>query len=63
MQREKVCDQRLHEARENKTPEWQMSDLDTVLTQLKKNKSRDPLDLQMNCFSLKTQDMMLKLQP
>ena len=63
MQREKVCDQRLQEARENKTPEWQMSDLDTVLTQLKKNKSTIHLVLQTNCFSLKTQDMMLKLQP
>ena len=42
-QREKLCDERLQEASENKTPPWDMEDVNIVLKQLKPNKSRDPL--------------------
>ena len=41
--KEKLCEKLLKVARNNKTPEWKMKDLDKVLKQLKHNKSRDPL--------------------
>ena len=43
--KEKLCQKRLEVARNNKTPEWNMKDLEKVLKQLKTNKSRDPLGL------------------
>ena len=49
-EREKLCDQRLLEAQENKTPEWTTKELDIVLKQLKNNKSKDPLDLPNELF-------------
>jgi hypothetical protein len=50
MQREDLCDQRLKEAHEHKTPEWSMEDLVIVLKQLKNNKSRDPLGFANELF-------------
>ena len=50
MQREQLCDERLKEASENKTPPWDMEDVNTVLKQLKLNKSRDPLGLGNELF-------------
>ena len=62
MQREHVCEQRLEEARQNITPEWNMSDLDTVLTQLKDKNHTIHLALQMNFFSQIILVDMSKLQ-
>ena len=50
LQRETLCQNNLEEAREVKTPEWTMSDLNTVLKQLKNNKSRDPLGFPNELF-------------
>ena len=50
MQREQLCDKRLEEAQENKTPDWSMEDLETVLKQLKNNKSRDPMGFANELF-------------
>ena len=44
MQRENLCDKRLEAAQRNKTREWNLNELETVLKQLKNNKSKDPLD-------------------
>ena len=41
--KEELCKLRLKLASKNKTPPWTMAQLETVLNQLKKNKSRDPL--------------------
>ena len=43
MQREQLCKERLKKAQEVKTPSWTMSELNTVLKQLKSKKSREPL--------------------
>ena len=50
VQRENLCDLRLQEAQENKTPEWTMKELELVLKQLKNNKSKDPLDMPNELF-------------
>ena len=50
LQRENLCDQRLQEARNKKTPEWTEKELNIVLKQLKNNKSKDPLDLPNELF-------------
>ena len=49
-QREALCDRRLKEAQENKTPDWSVKQLEVVLKQLKNNKSKDPLDLPNEIF-------------
>ena len=41
--KEKLCKMRLKLATKNKTPPWRMEQLDTVLKELKRNKSRDPM--------------------
>ena len=43
--KELLCEKLLTAAKANKTPPWEMKDLDKVLKKLKKNKSRDPLGL------------------
>ena len=43
--KEALCEKLIEVARANKTPPWEMKHLDKVLKNLKKNKSRDPLDL------------------
>ena len=50
MQREQLCKDRLKEAQEIKTPNWTMIELNTVLKQLKNNKSRDPLGFANELF-------------
>ena len=50
MQRENLCNVRPKEASENKTPPWNMSDLEEVLKRLKLNKSRDPMGLSNELF-------------
>ena len=40
--KEKLCDKLLKVAAANKTPPWELKDLEKVLKYLKKNKSRDP---------------------
>jgi hypothetical protein len=42
-EKEHLCSLRLDLAKENKTPEWTMDQLDKVLVSLKLNKSRDPM--------------------
>ena len=41
-EKEELCELRLKLAKTNKTKPWTMDNLDSVLKQLKKNKSRDP---------------------
>ena len=41
--KENICNQRLKEAQQNKTPDWTEDELDRVLEYLKIDKSRDPL--------------------
>ena len=41
--KETLCKLRLRQASKNKTPPWKMEQLDTVLFNLKRNKSRDPM--------------------
>ena len=41
--KEKLCRLRLRIATKNKTPPWRMEQLETVLKELKRNKSRDPM--------------------
>ena len=50
MQREQLCKERLKKAQEVKTPSWTMSELNTVLKQLKSKKSRDPLGFANELF-------------
>ena len=40
--KETLCNQRLIEAKQVKTPDWTNEELDIVLNHLKKDKSRDP---------------------
>ena len=42
MQRENLCKEQLEEAQYVKTLDWTIQDLETVLKQLKNNKSCDP---------------------
>ena len=48
--KEDLCKLRLNIARKNKTEPWTLEQLDVVLKYLKKNKSRDPLDLANELF-------------
>ena len=48
-------------AKENKTPTWTMENLEKVLKQLKRNKSRDALDLANEIFSSDVAGEDLKL--
>ena len=50
VQKEQLCKKRLEEAQAVKTPNWTMNELNTVLKQLKNNKSRDPLGLANELF-------------
>ena len=50
MQREQLCNERIKQAQEVKTPSWTMSELNTVLKQLKSNKSRDTLGFANELF-------------
>ena len=50
LQRENLFDERIEEAQQRITPDWTMTDLEVVLNQLKKNKSRDPLGLSNELF-------------
>ena len=49
-QRESLCDRRLQQAQDNKSPEWTEQDLNRVLKQLKNHKSKDPLDMPNELF-------------
>ena len=40
--KEKLCNERLTKAKNNKTPDWTMNELEKVLEHLKKDISRDP---------------------
>ena len=48
--KEKLCDKVLQVAKKNKTPPWKLKDLDIVLRNLKKQKSRDPHGLANDIF-------------
>ena len=50
-EKEQLCYKRLKDAKNNKTEPWTMDDLEAVLNQLKKNKSRDPLGYANEIFS------------
>ena len=50
LQREILFDRNIQEARDKVTPDWTEKELDTVLKQLKNNKSKDPLDLPNELF-------------
>ena len=53
MQREQLCNEQIKQAQEVKTPSWTMSELNTVLKQLKSNKSCDPLGFANELLNLK----------
>ena len=48
--KENLCNLRLELAKRNKSPDWTMEQLETVLDYLKKNKSRDPLGYANDIF-------------
>ena len=48
--KEKLCDKVLQVAKKNKTPPWKLKDLEIVLKNLKKQKSRDPHGLANDIF-------------
>ena len=50
--KEELCRLRLKIASRNKTPDWTMDQLETVLEYLKKDKSRDPLGFANEIFHL-----------
>ena len=50
MQQEELWKERIKETQGNITPAWTMDDLNTVLAQLKKNKSRDPMGFTNELF-------------
>ena len=51
--REELFDQRLEQAKRNKSPPWTMEELETVLCKLKKDKAADPIGLVNEIFMLK----------
>jgi hypothetical protein len=59
--KEELCDIRLEIAKQNKSPDWDMTDLDNVLRYLKNNKSRDPLGLANEIFKPNVAGNDLKL--
>ena len=48
--RERLCQERLLEAKLNKTPAWTTEDVQLVLNQLKTGKSKDPYDMPNEIF-------------
>ena len=50
VQRDNLGEQRLDEARKNKTPQWTLGDIKVVLRQLKNKKTRDPLGFVSELF-------------
>ena len=52
LEKEELCKTRLEIAKNNKTKPWDMDDLDLVLKQLKRNKSRDPSGYANEIFRL-----------
>ena len=50
--KEKLCEKIMKVASKNRTPPWNMKDLDVVLKHLKKQKSRDPYGLANDIFRL-----------
>ena len=58
--REKLAMMRIENASKNKTPDWTMKDLNVVLKNLKKNKSRDALGLANEIFRPETAGNDLK---
>ena len=48
--KEKLADRLMEKAKQNKTPPWELGDLEVVLDKLKKNKSRDPKGLANELF-------------
>ena len=61
MQRELLCEEQLEEAQNNVTRDWRMDELETVLKQLKNNKSRDPHGLANELFKTGNAGKDLKL--
>ena len=61
--REELCLKRLEECSKIKTPEWTISDVTTVLTQLKAGKSKDAYDLPNEIFkpSVAGKDLILAI--
>ena len=59
--KEELCELRLRVAKQNKTPEWKMKDLEIVLRNLKNNKSRDPFGYINELFKGNTAGKDLKL--
>ena len=50
--KEDLCMMRIEKAKRNKTPPWTKKQLEFVLKNLKKNKSRDPMDIVNELFHL-----------
>ena len=59
--KEDLCEERVKLAKGNVTPPWEMSDLETVLHYLKKNKTRDPLGLSNELFKPEVAEHDLKM--
>ena len=58
--KEKLAEKLMEKARNNKTPPWKMRDLEKVLRQLKKDKSRDPHGLANELFKTEVAGKDLK---
>ena len=49
-ERERLCEERLFKAGNNKTPPWTVQDVTNVLKSLKTGKSKDPYDMPNEIF-------------
>ena len=58
--KENICNERLRETKENKTPDWTIDELDVVLNHLKKDAARDPLGYPNEIFKPKIAGSDLK---
>ena len=54
VEKEELCEERMKFCKKNKTPPWTMGKLETVLSKLKLNKSRDPHGLTNDLFRLES---------
>ena len=60
-EKEELCAKRIESAKKNKTDPWNMADLEAVLVNLKKNKSRDPLGYANEIFRSEVAGSDLKI--
>ena len=57
---EELCDERLKLTKQNKSPDWDMKDLEFALGKLKKNKARDPHEIANEIFRPEVAGLELK---